>query len=103
MNTPRRSGWPPHPGTPRPYPVAALARALGLDATDTAGIALQVGIGRRWVRRYRLVGLTARQADTWATRAGHHVLDVWLTWDADTIDTDPTLDELPLDDTDAVA
>lgn len=75
-----RSGWPITGHAPRPYDVADLARALGLDPADTHALALAVGVGRRWVRRYRTVGLTEAQADRWATRAGLHALDVWPRW-----------------------
>lgn len=83
-----RTGWPPRGHTPRPYDVATLARALGLDPADTAGIARRVGVGRRWVRRYRRVGLTARQADQWATRAGLWPEHVWPHWEPPEPDLD---------------
>lgn len=78
-----RSGWPPTGHHARPYDVAALARVLGINPADTHALATRLGIGRRWVRRYRAAGLTERQADTWATRAGLHALDVWPTWGHD--------------------
>lgn len=74
-----RSGWPPGP-TLRPYPVADLARAIGLNPTDTQALSLALGVGRRWIRRYRDAGLTERQADDWACRAGIHPCDVWPRW-----------------------
>lgn len=75
-----RTGWPPRGRTPRPYPVAALARAIGLDPADTHGLTLALGIDRSWVKRYRHHGLTDAQADTWACRAGLHPADVWPRW-----------------------
>jgi hypothetical protein len=75
-----RSSWPPRGRIPRPFDVESLARALGLLPTDTAGMSLALGIGRRWVRRYRLVGLSERQADRWATAGGLHPGDVWPSW-----------------------
>lgn len=88
MTTPRRSGWPPTGTTPRPHSVAALAHELGIDPADTARLARALGIGRRWIRRYRAVGLTDRQAEAWATRVGLHPLEVWPDWG------DTELDEL---------
>jgi hypothetical protein len=53
---------------------------LRLDPADTLGLSQAVGVGRRWVRRYRAAGLTERQADGWATRCGLHPLEVWPDW-----------------------
>jgi hypothetical protein len=75
-----RQGWPPRGRIPRPFDVEALARALGILPADTAALSAALGIGRRWIRRYRLVGLSEMQADRWATAAGLHPGDVWPTW-----------------------
>lgn len=74
------SGWPIRGTTPRPYDVADLAHALGLDPADTHALATTIGIGRRWIRRYRDAGLTERQAETWALAAGLHPEEVWPRW-----------------------
>lgn len=54
----------------RPFPVAPLARRLGLDPGDTTALSVRLGIHRRWIRRYRAWGLTLRQADEWCARPG---------------------------------
>lgn len=64
----------------RPYPLAPLAAALQLPLEDTAGLAAAVRVDRRWVKRARHTGLTERQADMWATRAGLHPRNVWPLW-----------------------
>lgn len=66
---------------PRPFAVAPLARALGIRPEHTAALVLRLSIGRRWVRRYRDIGLTIRQADQWAARAGLHPAEVWPIWE----------------------
>lgn len=66
--------------TLRPFPVAALARALGLDPADTGRLALRLGMNRRTVARARPVGLTVVQADEWALRAGLLPGEVWPAW-----------------------
>jgi hypothetical protein len=86
-----RSGWPLGP-TPRPFAVADLARRLGINPADTKSLHLAVGITRRWIRRYRTCGLTARQADIWACRVGLHPLDIWPHW----ADLDPDIDGITL-------
>lgn len=87
---PVRSGWPPQNGTPRPYDVASLARMLGVRPADSTALAVAVGIGRRWVRRYRDIGLTEAQADRWATRCGFHPGDIWAHWwSGDLMDDNP--------------
>lgn len=70
-------------GTLRPYPVSALARAVGLDPVDpelTGRLALRLSLNRRSVARYRALGLTADQADEWAVRAGFNPGEVWDHW-----------------------
>lgn len=69
----------------RPYPVAALAEALGIDPGDTAALAQAVQVDRSWIKRYRHRGLTEQQADRWATAAGLHPLTVWPRWADDTL------------------
>lgn len=76
----------------RPYPVAALAVAMGLDPDDphlTSRLVTTLGLERSWVRRCRQVGLSARSADHWAARAGLHADIVWPGWWDDPTDTDP--------------
>lgn len=68
----------------RPFPVAPLARRLGISVGGprwAAQLSDAVGVDRRWIYRYREWGLTRRQADEWATRAGVHPAEVWATWD----------------------
>jgi hypothetical protein len=68
----------------RPFAVAPLARRLGIDPTARSAareLALRLGIDRRWIYRYRDWGLTLRQADQWAARAGVHPAEVWPIWD----------------------
>ena len=70
-------------GTLRPYPVATLARTMGLDLTDrelTGRLALQLRLNRRTVARYAGLGLTSTQADEWACRAGLNPGEVWDHW-----------------------
>lgn len=76
-----------HLTEPRPYPVEPLARAMGLNPTAwnlTSQLVHALGFDRSHVRRYRRIGLTARAADHWATRAGLHPDIVWRGyWDDD--------------------
>lgn len=87
----------------RPYPVAALARAIGLDADDphlTSKLVARLGLDRRWVRRCRRLGLTVAGADHWATLCGLHPAQVWPEWGAELGEDDgwyaddPSLDEV---------
>jgi hypothetical protein len=68
---------------PRPLGVDALARALGLSPADprlSSKLARRLDLDRGWVLRCRRFGLTSRQADRWAIRAGLHPDDVWPDW-----------------------
>jgi hypothetical protein len=67
--------------TLRPFPVAALARALNLAPTDTDAIAAQLHLNRRTINRYRTLGLTLTQADEWSRRAGLWPGSVWPTYE----------------------
>jgi hypothetical protein len=82
-----------HARQPRPYQLDALAHALGIPPDATGTIAQHLDIDRRWVRRIQRMGLTARQADHWAARAGLHADIVWPGWWDDPTDTDPLPDE----------
>lgn len=66
---------------PRPFPVAPLARLMGLDPDDTGTLARQLHLHRATVARYRALGLTDTQADEWATRAGLWPGEVWPWWE----------------------
>lgn len=66
--------------TLRPFAVAPLARRLGLEAADTAALALRLGLNRGTVKRYRALGLTLGQADEWAYRVDLHPGSVWVHW-----------------------
>lgn len=68
---------------PRPWPLAPLARRLGIpegSKTETSQLVLRLGIDRRNIKRYRRWGLTTDQADTWARRADLHPAEVWPLW-----------------------
>lgn len=67
----------------RPYRVADLAEAIGLNPGDpklTSQLVRRLGMSRGWVLRCRTLGLTEAQADEWAIRAGIHPGDVWDRW-----------------------
>jgi hypothetical protein len=66
--------------TLRPFPLAPLARKLGLAPDDTAGLSVALRIHRSSVNRYRALGLTRDQADEWACKAGFHPVEVWDLW-----------------------
>lgn len=71
--------------TLRPYPIAALARACGInpqDPTWSHQVATQVRMSRSTVWRHR-DGLSADEADTWAARCGLHPSEVWPAWWSD--------------------
>lgn len=65
---------PPTPHEPR-YHWTTLQRALGCD-TPTAAADL-LGIGHTEMRHMLERGLTEKQADRYATRAGMHPATVW--------------------------
>jgi len=68
---------------PRPYAVADLAAALGLNPADdrlTSQLVHALDMSRGWVLRCRTLGLTEAQADEWAIRCGIHPGDVWPRW-----------------------
>lgn len=70
-------------GTLRPYPVATLARKMGLDPANrelTGQLSLRLNLSRQSVGRYRELGLTDGQADEWAVRAGLNPGEVWDHW-----------------------
>lgn len=90
---------PTHPGpthtavlTMTGYPLHDLAHKLNIELhldgvhgqpSDPAGLAAlahRLGIGHRWARRLLANGLTDRQADHLAHRAGLHPANVWPTW-----------------------
>src|SRR5436190_2026034 len=78
---------------PRPYAVADLARAMGLDPTAwnlKSRLATALSLDPSWVRRCMQDGggLTARTADHWAARAGLHADIVWPGWWDDPEETD---------------
>lgn len=68
------------PKDPRPFPLAPLARRLGLEPIATSALSLRLGIDRRWIKRYRILGLTLRQADEWCRRVDVHPAEVWPTY-----------------------
>lgn len=69
----------------RPWPLAPLARRLGIPVGSTAVLAVRLGRDRRTIMRYRAWGLTTRQADEWCTAVDVNPAEVWPAW------TDPTL------------
>lgn len=79
----------------RPYPVEALAPALGIPARTerlTSAIARALNFNRTTVRRYRRIGLTPAQAEAWAARAELHPAEVWPRWERD---SDPATVQAP--------
>jgi hypothetical protein len=78
---------------PRPYPLADLARALGIPTTNTLQLAQALHLDRRNIMRARHRNLTTTQADHWAARANLHPDIIWDTWNDDDTDPAPLPDE----------
>jgi len=64
------------------FPLAPLEAAAG--HLSARALALQLGVTRRTVNRWRRAGrVPAGQADTAAVRLGHHPAEIWPTeWNA---------------------
>ena len=64
------------------FPFAPLEAAAGHPSAEA--LALQLGVTRRTVNRWRSTGrVPADQADTAAVRLGHHPAEIWPTeWNA---------------------
>lgn len=78
------------------YPLAPLARALGITVTTRGGgnqpghlqglaaIATHLGISHRHAQRLHQHGLNPEQADRYAIRLGIHPAVLWPSWWTDT-------------------
>jgi hypothetical protein len=76
------------------YPLAPLAAKLHIELGENlhggqqpdappaglAALAEIMGINHRNTRRLQTLGLTERQADHYAVRAGFHPSDIWPSW-----------------------
>lgn len=68
----------------RSFPVDVLEKYLGSrSAGDTADL---LGVSVRSLHRWRRTGLTERQADVLAIRAGSHPGELWSDWWYDEVD-----------------
>lgn len=79
------SAWAASSGDRDRFPLEALAVSLGIQlGRQERGIrvlAEQIGVSRGHVHRLRREGLSERQADRFAIRAGTHPAIVWPAWE----------------------